>query len=472
MVFTPAFTNAQPGWQDLTERYFYTIVDEKGNEISFKKNKAYGIMINDMLYKSPNIPQQELKFAAENSFDENKGYEIQIRINDFSLITFPNEYYDKELEIKIIHKKDTMLISQPSGIGSGNMEWTEINGVKKIRPADFVLPFIPGHYFFPDWAKTMLDNVPEISGNVKIKNVHSRNFIISAIPNPTIFQQTKKYQTEWFNAEVLENFKKGYFSLEHKIEPTQIENESPFVTNPDIKLIFPGQSKDECSGLIEYNYKTSGCEAKITRCASINAAKNTIVIWCPTEKTPYFSTYEIYNDTFNKILYNRSIIRDTTCDESQLKNMVDCPYTTNFYRSSDGGKIWQKDTTMTTLFNKYEIRTFGFLDKEYALARRRDYVPHKITSNIFYLFKNLQIVDSLEVPNEINYTHGFAVKRDTVFIGSWAEDPNDYYSVYFQPYLTRTAGKWKFHIEKRTAEDGNRYAVFSLQSRLDSIKEY
>lgn len=130
-------------------------------------------MIESKVYRSPNIPQHKLKIASADNFDYNKGYEIQIRINDFSVAVFQNDYYSskrntgKELEIKIIHKKDTMFISQPSGKGSGEMEWVEVNGVYKNqkRPADFILQFIPGHYFFPDWTKTLIDNMPEASGN-------------------------------------------------------------------------------------------------------------------------------------------------------------------------------------------------------------------------------------------------------------------------------------------------------------------
>src|SRR5690554_1286619 len=103
---------AQPGWIDFTKRYYYTILDENGKEISFKYNKNYSIMIDDVLYKAPNIPQDSLIPAVENNGD----FENQIRINDFTLalpIKSINEK-QKQLEIKIIHKKDTMYICQTS----------------------------------------------------------------------------------------------------------------------------------------------------------------------------------------------------------------------------------------------------------------------------------------------------------------------------------------------------------------------
>ncbi|MDD2984055.1 MAG: hypothetical protein PHQ74_11785 [Crocinitomicaceae bacterium] len=472
---------SQPGWQDITERYFYNITDEKGKEISFKKDKNYRIMIDDVLYKSPNIPQHKLKIASDNFKNNNKGFETQIRINDFSLVVFQQERhkYGKDLEIKIIHKKDTLFISQVSGIGSGEMRRVEVNGVYEEQkvPADFILQFIPGHYFFPSWTKAILDNIPETSGNVKIVNVQQRNFIVSETPNPSIFQRMEKYRTDRFNAEVVENFKKGYFSLEQETEPTQIENEGLPVLYPTFKeLMRPALNDNEHAGLIEYYYESSDYKGTVTRFASINAEENSIKLCSPTKETPYFSTFKIYNDVFNKILYNRSIIRDTTCHESQLQRAVDCRFVERFYRSSDGGKIWKEDTIMTQLFDKYSIKTFEFLDAEYALAYKRDYVSHRITQGVYYLLKNLQIVDSLKSPEGMSFSDNYSqyrnvLKRDVVFLGHWYENPNDHYSDYFQPYLSKTENQWKFNIVK-LQRDKNGSVIFRPQSRLDSIKEY
>jgi len=108
---------AQPGWQDFTARYFYTVLDENGKEISFKNNKNYSIMIDSVLYKSPNIPNDTLKKALPSD----EGYQNQFRINDFSLTIPQKRFYDKgdkKLEIIIIHKKDTMYICQNSGTGN------------------------------------------------------------------------------------------------------------------------------------------------------------------------------------------------------------------------------------------------------------------------------------------------------------------------------------------------------------------
>lgn len=467
----------QPGWQDLTERYFYAITDENGKEISFKKNKAYSIMIDDVLYKSPNIPQHKLKTFYGETFNYNRGCEIQIRINDFSFVALQQEYEnrDTELEIKIIHKKDTLFISQSSGVGSGDSAWITVDGVYKYqrRPADFTLQFIPGHYFFPDWAKQQIENVPETSGKVKIRN--QQNFIVSEISNPTILQKTRKYREDRYNSELHGNFVNGYFSLEHTVEPTQIEDENPALKYSAIKELFLPAQGDEYNGLIEFHYESPDLKTDVVRFATINIEENTVKLWTPIKNTPYFSTNKVYNDKFNKILYSRTVFKDTTCQESQL-NKFSCPFKERYYSSTDNGKTWHENNEMNQLFVNDEMTKLEFLDAEYALAyRRRDDKPRRVTQGIYYLLKNMQIVDSLVSP-ELHYgdnynNYRYTVKRDTVFLGSWQEEPTNYYSAYFQPYLTKVDGSWKFNIEKRTGEI-DRYTNFYSKSSLDSIKDY
>ncbi|MDR2204643.1 MAG: hypothetical protein LBE36_00545 [Flavobacteriaceae bacterium] len=159
------FGKAQPGWWDLTSRYFYTILDENGKEISFKNDKNYSIMIDSTLYKSPNIPQDSLKLATPS--DEE--FQHHIRINDFSLAVPQKNYYksNKSLEIKIIHEKDTMSICQPSGIDT--------------------LKFIAGHYYFPNWSSSIFHKLPKTYGKVKIVNADQRNFIVPKTMYDSIF---------------------------------------------------------------------------------------------------------------------------------------------------------------------------------------------------------------------------------------------------------------------------------------------
>ena len=222
---------AQPGWQDFTKRYSYNILDKNGKEISFKNNKDYSVKIDSILYKTPNIPQDSLKPALVNSYN---GFENQIRINDFSLAIPLRNAYDehKQLEIKIIHKKDTMYITQSSGTGSF---WSIDFQGKPIKPTpDYTLQFIAGHYYFPSWAKNLLDNIPQTSGNTKIANVSQQHFIISKTVYDSVNYINPRYgnrQKHYDDAEnlVVKNFMKGYFSFKRQVQPTTFDRSvSPF----------------------------------------------------------------------------------------------------------------------------------------------------------------------------------------------------------------------------------------------------
>ena len=180
---------AQPGWQDFTARYSYTITDKNGKEISFKNNKNYRIMVDSVLYKASNIPQDSLKHPLQNSY----GFENQIRINDFSLAV-PQKNYRKShrpLEIKIIHKKDTMFICQSTGTGSSVIE--KLRGKPIKSKSDFTLQFIKGYYFFPNWAKNLLDNLPQTNGSMKIANIDQRHFIIPKTIYDSVFNIRERY---------------------------------------------------------------------------------------------------------------------------------------------------------------------------------------------------------------------------------------------------------------------------------------
>src|SRR5690606_13720813 len=144
--------NAQPGWQDFTPRYSYSILDKNGKEISFKNNKNYSIMVDSMLYKSTNIAQDSLKPAIQDSYV----FENQIRINDFSLVIPQKKYQvgQKQLEIKIIHKKDTMYVCQTSRTGS--FYGLYFQGKPSKPSPDLTFQFIAGRYFFPTWTKNLM----------------------------------------------------------------------------------------------------------------------------------------------------------------------------------------------------------------------------------------------------------------------------------------------------------------------------
>lgn len=455
-LFFANIVKAQPGWRDFTKRYYYTILDVNGKEISFKNNKNYSIMINDVLYKAPNIPQDSLKPAIMNSGD----FENQIRINDLTLalpILSFNEK-QKQLEIKIVHKKDTMYICQASGEGSF---WGKYSKPLGLKP-DFTLQFLSGHYFFPKWSKNLLDNAPQTNGLVHIQNLKQSNFIIPKSAYDSVCYISPIYdnrQKHFEKAEklVVKNFMAGNFSFERSVQTTTFDKSiHPFKLGWNSWRIpyFTTKEKDEYIGILELKYDTLNWSGGRAIIAKYNFNENKMKLWSPTENLMYSSSGHLYKDSFNNDYYNRSIIRDSDCKELIYK----CDFVTKLYRSNDEGETWKEDSKLTQLFNKYEIRELEFLDQHHALIFKLDKIRPKdkkydIQQGTYYLLKDFRIIDSLKTPKDIHYNdnnnrYRFNIENDTIFLGNWSYDK--YYSngktEYSQPILTKNNNKWKFQV--------------------------
>ena len=419
-------------------------------------------MIDSVLYEARNIPQDSLKHPLLNSY----GFENQIRINDFSL-AFPQKNYNnshKQLEIKIIHKKDTMFICQSTGTGSflKNVRDKPI----KQNP-DFTLQFIKGHYFFPKWAKDLLDNLPQASGFIKIVNIDQHHFIIPKTLYDSICNINRKYdnrQQYYDKAEnlVVENFMKNNFSFERRTIPTTFNISVRPFSKPRWSYwenaYFPTKEKDEYIGIVQFSYDTlnySGGRGTIVR---FNEKTNEMKIWSPTEDLIYSSTALLYKDTFNNVYYNRSIIRDSSCKELIYK----CDFITKFYHSSDEGITWEENKKLTQLYDQHEIRKLEFLDQDHALIFKLDKIRHKnkkydIQQGTYYLLKDFHIIDSLKTPNDVHYNDNYSgyryeVINDTIFLGSWTYEKNYTFgkTKYYQPTIKKIANKWKFEVVEKT----------------------
>lgn len=233
-LFCLKLVQAQPGWQDLTTRYDYSILNKDGKEISFKKNRDYSIMINNLLYRSPQIPQKILKPALPSD----RGYQKQIRINDFSL-TIPEKRenrHAKRLEIKIIYKQDTMHICQSSGVGSfvsdkKNKKHYYNEYKNTLSEADFTLDFLPGHYYFPTWANDLLSSLPKIRGDVKILNVKQSNFLIPEAVYDSLLYRSYESRTPNIEKYVVNKFLNGYITVEKRAEATKFDKSvAPYIS--------------------------------------------------------------------------------------------------------------------------------------------------------------------------------------------------------------------------------------------------
>jgi len=298
---------AQPGWQDYTARYSYTILDAKGKEISFKKNKQYSIMIDSVLFKSPRIPHEKLKPAVPNEGD----FANQIKINDFSL-AIPQKNYSrggKRLEIKLIHKRDTMYICQASGRGSfgENGFWNGAD-IKPKNSSDFTLQFIAGRYYFPDWAKYFLDNLPQVNGNLELKNASQRNFIVSQKVYNSVHSSEIYYHKKLLKKAddyVTNNFLKGHLSLERRVEPVQFKQSPAPYKNAhwEGKIYASKNDTNRYYGMMSYSMNTSNCSSYKNVFSVLNKGENTIDQFFPKDNLRLFGSQRLYVDTFNAILY-------------------------------------------------------------------------------------------------------------------------------------------------------------------------
>lgn len=493
VIFCSNLAKAQPGWQDFTKRYFYTVLDENGHEISFKNNKDYRIMIDTVLYKTPNIPNDSIKPAKEN-YNWDKGYVNQIRINDFSMVNYQNDYFqsEKQLEIKIIHKKDTMYIRQPSGIGSKRVEWLDINGIKsghKIIPkTDFTLRFIAGHYYFPKWSSEEILNA-EISGNVKIANANQRHFIVPktlydslSFTNDISDWEIRRKLIDRADKKIADKFINEYFSVEKTIEPAEFENPLPY-KEPRWATHYMNSAKEDnvYFGYITYYKDSLGNYTNKKVFSRYNYKENTVKHWFPSN--PIFDESFLFVDTFNNLLYQKGL--------SYRKHLSEkgehIPPRQYIYQSADAGKTWKENKSMSELFTHYDFQNIRFLDNEYAITFNTRNVKHKKTKHeirqiTHYLLKNMQVIDSLEIPNNVVYHYSnyftnqspFSTK-DTIVIGSWKTNKNsndgNLKSFKFATIFNNN-GKWNFSTSLDWDDLYPKYAIAQTKNPNDTIKEY
>lgn len=468
---------AQPGWRDFTKRYNYTILDKTGKEISFKDNTDYSIMIDNMLYKSPNIPQNPLKQASPSD----KGRQNHIRINDFSLALPQKESFEqnsKRMNIKIIYKKDTMFICQPSGIGS-IFETADFQDESIESPkADYILPFVSGHYYFPDWIKDISNNLPKISGKVKFlntANLSQQYFIIPEnIYNSSLLYNKNTYGEQRETDEdkyVIDNFfLKGYFSLDKRIEPTKI-NQLPSKYSWIGKPI-PTRDPNRFWGMIDIS-------AGITTSFSLYNEENTIELFFPKKETRNFSGKTPYVDTFGKVIYLPIWVKQESNDYISATVYNKIPPKKYIYSSKDEGRTWKEDKEVNAVFEKYSIfdkHSIIFIDKGYALVYykkivERDEMKNRIKEQgIYYLLKNMKVIDSLKTPKNDNffgYTE-LSVQNDSVLLGKYW--PDDYQNIYFHLSLKKINDNWIFQVdEKRYVQNSAKEQEFQ---KKDIVKEY
>ncbi len=444
---------AQPGWQDHTSRYFYKILDDAGNEISFNKSKIYQIEIAGKLYEAPNIPNDSVPFAIENVTDEFCNY---FRINDLSLCLSKRNQVNK-LEIKIISNKDTMYLNQPSGIGLSRF-YPGVDTHKKLNE-DYILQFIPGHYFFPRWMSKIKNDLPKGNGNVKIVNLDQRNFIIpkNLYNLLAITRSGRSDVVRRAEESVIDNFTKEHFMVKKtSVSPTANKSFHPY-TNPYWDHnIYPTRDANIYVGVVTFKLETHQQRGGRGVAAIFDNNKNTIDYWSPIESSLYASTFKIYQDSFNEVFYNATILRDSTSCESIPYG---CPFTTQYYRSENDGQSWKADDYFSFLFRQYAFRKFSFLDKNFAVGFTLRTVKHSkknytYQQGIYYLLKNKVVVDSLKTPIDLHYNsnynrYAFSIKNDTIFLGPWSMDGfKTVGNPFYKPMIVQEENHWEFKVNE------------------------
>lgn len=472
---------AQPGWRDATKRYFYTIIDQNGKEISFKENGNYSIMIDGILYNGANIPQNPIRRVSNTD----KEYQNQILINDFSLSIPQKEIVEentKRLEIKIIYKKDTMLICQPSGTGGILESWDLQDKLSEKPEADYKLPFLAGHYYFPNWNKYISNKLPKTNGKVKFlntKNLNQQYFIIPKnIYNSSLLYNKNTYGNQRETGEdqyVIDHFfLNGYLTLEKRTEQTKINNLS-------VKYSWMGKPEstrdpDRFWGMVDIS-------GDITTFFSLQKEENRMELFLPDKDGLNFTCGSPYVNSFSKVIYLPVWIKQESNNYSLATLYNKIPSEKYIYSSKDEGKTWQKDKEAKNIFDKYSIldenkspRRVAFMDKDYAVIYYKEVIERNETKNrikeqgIYYLLKNMKVIDSLKTPKNNNFLeyNELSIQNNSVILGKYW--PDQYCNVDFQLSLKKSNDNWKFHVdEKRYIQNSTKEQNFQ---KKDSIKQY
>lgn len=483
LILQSGLLKAQPGWRDATKRYFYTITDQNGKEISFKENGDYSVMIDGILYNGANIPQRPIRPVSRTD----KEFQNQIYINDLSLTIPQKEFigeYTKRLEIKIIYKKDTMIICQPSGTGGILESWDLQDKLVEKPKADYTLPFLAGHYYFPDWIKYILRELPKTKGKVQFLNTNNLNrkyFIIpqniynsSLISNKSTYGNQRKSDEDQY---VIDHFfLNGYLTLEKRTEPTKIN---------DLSVKYSWMGKPESTRDPNRFWGMVDISGDITTSFSLQKEENRMELFLPDEDGSNFTCESPYVNPFNKVIYLPVWIKQESNDYSSAILYDKISPEKYIYSSKDEGKTWQKDKKAKEIFDKYSIfdkykneRKITFIDKNHAViyykVTERDELKNRIREQgIYYLLKDMKVIDCLKTPKNNNFS-GYnepSIQNDSVILGNYW--PDQYNNVDFQLSLKKINDKWKFQVdEKRYIQNSTKEQNFQKKNSIKEFKNF
>jgi hypothetical protein len=225
-------------------------------------------------------------------------------------------------------------------------------------------------------------------------------------------------------------------------------------------------------GFVEYTLDTTNHYMSKRVFSEFDKSTNTITHWMPNPNIHRFYLANIYFDVANGILYQTTGIRESKDPNCNGGWDADCPYTKKIYSSNDDGNTWTEDTVLLKLFNTFQFREFEFLDESHALAfTRRDAIHskgYKYQRGTYYLIQNMQVVDSLQTPEDLHYNdnynrYNFKRTGDTLYLGAWGFDNYDYSKPFVQPLLVKSKTSWVFEITEDSRE--------AIQARAEKEKK-
>jgi hypothetical protein len=455
--------SAQPGWEDHTTYYYYTILDDSGKEIRLKENEAYTIGIGNSYFSGESIPFDSLKPIIRNS----RTFYNYININDLS---FRTPLIRKEVtELKIILGKDTMHVNQPT------MEPYD-HGLHTKR----TLHFLPGHYFFPEHTRHSYDRLPSFTNHIALMNVHQRNFLIPAalyreMARWNYDKQLKKKAEEI----VFHNFTQAFLANRNTESIVFNKNFKPFKKPQWRGPLYASKDSTAFYGLVSYNCDTSNLHSTQSVFSTFYKSENKIEHWAPLSDMRLLWGAILLRDTFNNRLYLRhGVAKNPKENCMHALSPSPCPMVEKLYASSDEGHTWQEDELLEQVYNKHDFRALEFLDENHALAFTRRKFPHPKTNNkiqkgTYYLLENKSIIDSMSIPDSVHYNsnyerYTFSRQGDSVKLGRWGLNwRTEMGSNYHQPWLIKEGNSWVF---KTTQEKLKPYS--EPEEKIDSLRVY
>jgi hypothetical protein len=468
--------DAQFNFQRITPCFGMTILNEKGEEISFNKDSTYTVKIDGVVYRSPKAPILIVKdsIRMEPNTEINFSWHVRnynppeicsFRINNLT----PPIYEGKNAELEIIHGSDTLFLT------TGNYTYE--------------LKFNPGHYYFPSWIREIYEQKPKASKNIQFRNLDQRNFLVSKTDYDQISKST---DLNWLDDQIADRFIEGYYTVDKHIDSIQFNQTFDHYQLQGFHRIYPTKNKDIYVGFIRCIPKTTQ-QYNFIPCV-LNNKENSITLKPHRNDLEAYKFHWIFSDTLNQTYYQVLSSREPSDSADFSKYRTGNVWKPLVLKSIDEGGSWMKDTLLTSLIEKnvrYHLSLhdkthsavssqvdhylnkqhlqLSFLDKSHAIVSFDLYTSFNksnVKQGIYYLLKNGQVIDScisqqLGFSDYVSRNH-FLFSKDTMVVGAWYvrtghETPDSSFTL----VIGRNKNQWKFH----TISNAKRY------DRKEEIKQ-